>query len=142
MAAIVGGVCPGKACVGGSNAGTGCDEDADCTEGFCGGSGNVCVAAAALDGTVCSDDAECGTGTCGGSKLAHDLTTDGDYAGHLKTDANGDGSRELQVHFGVPGSGITSATEEVCVKGRYSVAVDPTQPDGREFVTKDTVNTN
>jgi hypothetical protein len=144
MAAIdASGVCPGKACVGGSSDGLGCGDDADCSGGFCGGTGNVCVAAGALDGTACSEDADCGGGSCGGAPLAHDLTTDGQYASHLKTDQNGDGSKELGLHFRVPGSGIISTTEEVCVKGRYNVPVDPTQPAGMQFfVTKDAVNTN
>ena len=67
--------------------------------------------------------------------LAHDLTTDASYAGHLTGDQNGDGRPDLTTHFPVPGSGITLATTEVCVTGEFNVGVGSIV-----FVAKDAVN--
>jgi Tol biopolymer transport system component len=143
MAAVVDGVCPGALCVGGSNDGVGCSENADCTGGFCDASGKVCVAAGSLDGTTCSDDSDCGSGTCGGTPLSQDLTTDTAYAGKLVSDKNGDGFVDLTVHFGVSGSGISATTVEACVKGAFRVSLDPSRPaEAQTFVVKDGINVN
>ena len=95
--------------------------------------------------TACSTDADCsglgGTETCLGAPLAHDLTSDTDYTGHLALlDQNGDGHPDLAVHFEVPGSGLTSATTEVCIRGRFTLAV--TGDADFEFETRDSINTN
>jgi hypothetical protein len=57
-----------KACDGGVNDGSACDDDADCPDGTCVGNLvlNGTCNGGANDGSGCADDADCPDGTCGG----------------------------------------------------------------------------
>jgi hypothetical protein len=76
----------------------------------------------------------------GGVSSAHDLTNEGNYAGHLQGDTNGDGEVDLRVHFPVPGSGIGSGTTEICIKGQFTVPV--TGDPAFEWEARAAVNVN
>jgi hypothetical protein len=91
----------------------------------------VCMAyrciGGASDGASCSSSATCGSGFCAGTTTALNLL-----------DVNADGRRDFKGSFPAPGSGLTTATTEGCVKGRFTVSIggDPAPT----FEARDRIN--
>jgi hypothetical protein len=58
----------------------------------------------------------------GGGPETHDLTDPQSYQSHL-VDKNGDGRRDLTLHFSLSGSGLRVGSQEVCIKGAFRFPV-------------------
>jgi hypothetical protein len=65
----------------------------------------------------------------GGAPPRHDLSNDRVYRNHLKKDVDGDGIRDLSVHFETSLLGADGATTELCATGTYTPEFGPlTEP--------------